>query len=485
MAQLLDLAPRARKPPRGSVLAPGAPVARGLLGYWAFLEGGGWLVPSLRNTLTGTLTNPTNSTSGWHPTAEGPSWFIGPFVSGDTSYLTVPAIPIPGVCSYEAIWVHPSPSASVGILETTNGTFSNSTVDRTLYTDGSSLLTAYIYDGAAKTAVGPALTAGRRYHACFTVDGANLTLYLDGVQVAQTGAGNAYTGYTTPSFYYGVGANSGGILLGAGGGNLLAAGVWNRALTAREVQHRYLAPWAVLDAPAPPLPRMGFAVAGGPAVGARTAVLAAGGTVTTTQLAVRARTVAAPIGGLFTGTDLAVRARTAALGAGGLVTTGQLARRARTVAATAGGLVTTAQFAIRARTVAATAGGLVTTAQFAIRARTVAAAAGGLCTAVGAGIAAGVQTGHAALVAGGTLTAARLAVRARTATATAGGLLTTTGQSPSNIPQAAAALLVTATLAVVGIGRATLRGLQGRRGGQSDSTAQRGGTTPGGKRWTR
>ncbi len=137
----------------------------------------------------------------------------------------------------------PSPG-SLGLIGTTNAAWNDGTHDRNLYIDGSALLTAYIYDGSPKTAVGPALNGSQRYHSVFTVDGANLTLYLDGAQVAQTAAGGAYTGYTTPNFYFGAaGSATGGTFYGGGNNQLIACGMWSRALTAREVRTLYRAPW--------------------------------------------------------------------------------------------------------------------------------------------------------------------------------------------------------------------------------------------------
>lgn len=450
------------KPPVSALLDAGHPHVQGLIEAWMFRAGGGYTESGAVGRLAGTITNPTNSTSGWRTGADGPVWNIGPLTSGDTSYLAVNPIPVPALCSYEVIWVQSSAANNTGICGTTDGTITNGTTDRTLTTDGSNQLVAYIFDGAVKTATGPVLASGLRYHAIMTIDGANLTLYLNGHQVAQTAAGGAFTGYSTPHFYVGVGTTSGANAQGLGGGQIIAAAMWRRGLRPTEVAARYRAPY---DWFAPPVWRRYSIPTGGVTVQSRTCTMAVTATVTTTQLAVRARTVAA------TG--------------GGLITIARLALRARTLTTTGGGTVTSAALAIRARTVAAVGGGTVTATRLALRARTLAATAGGTLTATGSGIAAGIQARSATLAITATVTTSRLAVRARTLTAPAGGLLTSIGSAPGHVSQRTAALLVTVTSTMAGAALAALRGITQGRAGQAPTGSQRGGTSSGGKRWTR
>ncbi len=197
------------------------------------------------------ITNPGNSANGWGTTIDGPGWTIPTPSSGDSTYVTWAGLPFPSICTYEALFITPAVVSFLGICDTTDGTIRNATHERALFTTGGSglTLTAYIYDGGVKTAAGPNLTGSTRYHVVFTADGTNLTLYTDGVQVGQTAAGAAYTGYTTPSTYFGVGQNTIPTLQGFVGGTLLTFGLWSRALTATEVRALYQAPWDMTRVP--------------------------------------------------------------------------------------------------------------------------------------------------------------------------------------------------------------------------------------------
>ncbi len=257
MPALLDLTPRTRKPPVAAVLNVGHGLTQGLVDRWLVNAGAGATAPSLTRKYPGTIANPTNSTSQWRPGIDGVGWYIGPVSVGDTSYFTQANLGAPGTVSYELIWVMPASAVNVGLLNTTNGIRTDGTHERALYTEGTGGLTAYIYDGGTKKAsTAGNLNAGQRYHAVFTVDGTNLTLYLDGIQVAQTAAGNAYTAYTTPTFYAGVSTTDTGSQFMTGDILIQAVGMWSRALSAREVLTLYRSPWDMAVVPGRILTRL-------------------------------------------------------------------------------------------------------------------------------------------------------------------------------------------------------------------------------------
>lgn len=125
---------------------------------------------------------------------------------------------------------------------------SGGTNDRTIYSEFPNW-TIYHFDGAAKTATGGSCPVGTRIHLIATYDGSNLlTLYQNGVQVAQTsGVGAPYTGYANPYFCIGKAAPARDVWNGA---IIQLCNFANVCWTPNEIMQRFVDPFGFL-APAP------------------------------------------------------------------------------------------------------------------------------------------------------------------------------------------------------------------------------------------
>jgi uncharacterized protein (TIGR02217 family) len=128
---------------------------------------------------------------------------VGGGVPGGSAPGLSVAIPQPGsYCFVEAL-VFLDSGGSFGPVCTVNqGTQNSGTYDRMLYFDSTGRPIFYIWDGASKRAIGPAMTMdGKVHHLVGTADGSNIRLYVDGVLSATTATSNGgYTAYTTPRF---------------------------------------------------------------------------------------------------------------------------------------------------------------------------------------------------------------------------------------------------------------------------------------------
>jgi len=198
-------------------------------------------------TYPGDIAQPTDGTSGWVPTFEGAAWYVSPHGASFTSYLEVPNAPIPGTGTYAAWVILPATlGATSGLFCTTNSnTPFDGTHDRDLYLNSDNTVSGYIFDGATKIATSTNTVAARgRYLFVMVIDGANLTVYVNGQQWAQTAAGAAYAGYTTPYWYLGTAFEA-----MAGDHYLLSGAIWNRPLSPSEVLQYSLRPWSLFVPP--------------------------------------------------------------------------------------------------------------------------------------------------------------------------------------------------------------------------------------------
>lgn len=112
--------------------------------------------------------------------------------------------------------------------------------DRMIYLDGDNLVRFMIFDGGEKYATSPATYADGEWHlAVGTSDGSNIKLYMDGVLVATTAAGNAqnFGGYWRIASYKCNIARCGD---GYFAGEIDEVRIYSRALTATDVSELYV-----------------------------------------------------------------------------------------------------------------------------------------------------------------------------------------------------------------------------------------------------
>lgn len=135
-----------------------------------------------------------------------------------TSVIAWPINQITYPLTIECLFITGPTVANTSIFQV-NDNFSppSGTYDKAILFDGAGHLTAYVYDGAQKTATDTTTTylANTIYHVTMVVDGVNLYLYTNGVLVAQTPATGSYGAFGTPFLCVGGGYSN------SAGGNII------------------------------------------------------------------------------------------------------------------------------------------------------------------------------------------------------------------------------------------------------------------------
>jgi len=236
-----------RKPkPKNPIIRATHPIARGLVGAFAFSEKGGLSVRDQgRFHYDQIFTN--------KPTL--PDWVVGEqgyelnFSGGVTGPSTI-GTGDKDVRGTILTWFNPDDIGPIGICATVESAGSL-TSDRGLQlgSEGTGILKCHIYDGAHKYANSVnSVIVGQLNQGGMTFDGVNLKVYLNGINEGTTSAGNPYTGYTTPEFEIGFESHQ------AAANRYMRGRIhqvlrWNRALLAGEIWQLYLDPYLLYKEP--------------------------------------------------------------------------------------------------------------------------------------------------------------------------------------------------------------------------------------------
>jgi hypothetical protein len=229
------------KPPVGTQIHWGHPLAQGLRHCFAAAEGGGNKIVDIARNYGA---DGAGTVGSWVTSSMGVA-----YKGNNSAYFKAPTN-ITGAITHE-IWFIPNTTTNQGLMQLVDGTVppsSPSEWDRTLYTDGSGKPTFWVWDGAAvqKIAGASALVASTLYQVVAVSTGANIFLYVNAAQVATAatvqsaaGAGPNYCtfGWATAddsSNYF----NDGTLILGR---------TWDRGLSAKEVQDLYMRPWGMFE----------------------------------------------------------------------------------------------------------------------------------------------------------------------------------------------------------------------------------------------
>lgn len=233
---------RTQKPPVGSVVDWGHPLSKGLVGCWLLNEGGGKIVQNIAQGKTGQFVN----SPVWTKDTKGTGI---KFESSNSEYINVGRV-VGGTGSLSAMvisnsvyWVTTSrwflsyPSTPGDFVWGINFGFSNSgnkfgvnMRNSTVVEDISALF-------------------GIQNH-CFTYNqkATTLSLYRDGILRNQNTSTGARITSTNKDWYIGAGTYNGGVV-DHYDHDVYYVGVWDRALSSREVMELYTAPYQFIVAP--------------------------------------------------------------------------------------------------------------------------------------------------------------------------------------------------------------------------------------------
>jgi len=246
------------KPPKGARLSYGHRLGEGLVSAWLFDEGGGPKIYDSANRNNGTLTNFT-ATSGW---SSGPFGDCLTF-DGVDDYIDVPNHSTLGITAQITMsaWVRRL-GASAGQYKTIISRWGNSNSYVFLYDDTGNQLQVRL-SGLSTVTVSRSVSIEDSlwHHATVTYDGANITLYLDGLQL---GAQTASTGsIINNNLSLRIGRDNTGFGTAYWNGQLDAIAIYNRALSASEVRQLYSDPFAAFRRRQTPVPVKGPLLVGG------------------------------------------------------------------------------------------------------------------------------------------------------------------------------------------------------------------------------
>jgi len=229
------------KPPKGAMLNRGHPLARGLVGCWLMNEGGGNIV----NDLSG------NGNRGVFGTGlNSPSWVAGKFgnaiATGATKYIT--AFPLKGpwnvnqftVVAHAKLMIDPTTFVCVLVsIVTTGGTDEILRLVSTTPTG-----TWFVSNDFGLSLTGPVVVTNQWYQIAIVFDyPRNATLYVDGVKqvsdITLAGSVGSPNLFSISGYAW---AQSAGWQ-----GEVSDVKVYNRALTATEVQQLYMTPFRMFE----------------------------------------------------------------------------------------------------------------------------------------------------------------------------------------------------------------------------------------------
>jgi hypothetical protein len=215
----------------------------GLVGYWSFNEGTSTTATDFSgNRNTGTLTTNGGSLPTWTNGKLGKALSIA---SVDQSYVNVSSnntLTISGSHTISA-WVRPTAIPSSGEFSTIAGKYGTlNNVNYALFLDNAALSAGdgigfiFYNDGTCWAKFSSTPQIGRWYHlvGVFDTNATTMTLYVNGVQQAQSGTCSLPTG--TGEFWIG---RDRGTSLGYWDGTIDEVRVYNRALSASEVAKLY------------------------------------------------------------------------------------------------------------------------------------------------------------------------------------------------------------------------------------------------------
>lgn len=231
-----------QKPPLGTPINWSHHLAKGLVGFWAFQEGGGDLANDLSgNANHGTLNNmafPPTAVSGWNAGRKG----VGLKFDGSDDYVD---------CGNDASLSSSSFTYSAWINITGAGSGNYNGIFGYINCGASSsriLLNStdffVIQDAGVGKIHGPNINRNQWYHMVLTFDGTTPLLYIDG-KLERTGDSATFASDTN------------NIIIGNGAwlatyyfnGQIDEVRIYNRALSAEEIKQLYLYPYACFQQP--------------------------------------------------------------------------------------------------------------------------------------------------------------------------------------------------------------------------------------------
>ena len=241
-----------QKPPLGVQINHAHPLARGLVGCWLFNEGGGDIAYDLsgygnHGTLNGMAFPPTTA-SGWNPGRDG----VGLMFDGSNDYVDCgndPSLNITDAITIEA-WIKMVSTSTDGMIVAKWGTFADTQWSYFSRVDVTNPRFGFSADGATtcgiKTYTDLTIVQNRWHHVVSTwrkIDG-TMRAYLDGVASSQIA--NCSNNLFISSKPVSIGRDSDNAVHHFNG-SIDQVRIYNRALTADEIQQLYIDPYCTFE----------------------------------------------------------------------------------------------------------------------------------------------------------------------------------------------------------------------------------------------
>lgn len=236
-----------QKPPAGSRVDGGHPLARNLGGAWLFNEYGGTAINDVLGKNKGTYT-PASFTAGWSPGPLGltPNMQGG----GGGQYVALASLMTSAKVSVSfACWIVPQATSQFAyILSNGSGSAANDcTISQQDGAGGAGSKLCLLLDGVSfdATTSTKTLSAGVPCFVVVTATSANVwTLYANGVKDS-----SATVTAQTPTVGAAIGASNGGA--NPFNGDIALVAWWSRTLSAAEVINLYQEPYGFISQTAP------------------------------------------------------------------------------------------------------------------------------------------------------------------------------------------------------------------------------------------
>ena len=244
------------KPTRGARLNINHPLTKGLVGYWPMNEGAGNIIRDI-------------SGHGRHGSCvNGPVWVSAPygkalqFTASSDQYINLGYFPLnTNAISFWCLYL----STAVATDQTLYGSFDAGSTASFVRIRGGQSRPQFAYgDGATLDYLGNSSTwlpVADTYHSiAFAISGGSGTFWADGILEDSDSDDNHNPVHPAAQDVWLAAYNNNGSVDDPLDGIMVAAALWNRALTPSEIQQLYADPWCII---ARPSHEMMYAEAGG------------------------------------------------------------------------------------------------------------------------------------------------------------------------------------------------------------------------------
>jgi len=229
------------KPPLGSQINKNHPISQGIRGCWLFNDGGGVYIRDLANNMHGTISGGVwqNSNFGQSVYQDG---------TDEINLAINPKLEITPAISICALVRYASVSGEQELVSRWHEPVASGTENYALQKSTSNKFVGYVYSGGNKTATSTTTVAvNTDYFVVFTYDG-TAKMYVNGILEHTGDTGGAMQNYSNQTTQLGyLKYNNSHFYTTLGNIGLIY--LYDRALSAKEVQDLYINPYCFISKP--------------------------------------------------------------------------------------------------------------------------------------------------------------------------------------------------------------------------------------------